>query len=112
MLSVTPLEPAVIAVQAAAAAAKGLVGEKKYTEVRSKTTWTLSAINGFSPIPPTIILFPIKIAIFIIVILVLIYAFHISAGWSALSAYLFQAVIVMLLSNWLMDKILKIGFGV
>jgi hypothetical protein len=88
------------------------VGEKKYQQVHSGATWGWGAINGFSPIPPMLPLFPVKIVLFIVLIIFFASVIGMSAGKTIMAAYLGQALIIMFASQWLLDNVLKHGLGV
>jgi hypothetical protein len=68
-------------------------------------------VNGFSPISPVLVFMPLKIAVFIVVLLICIFAIHIAPAWSALAAYLVQAVAVTLAAEWFASWALRMGFG-
>ncbi len=101
----------IIPLQRSASAAKGTMGEGNYKSARAGATWTWGAINGFSPIPPMLPLFPIKIALFVVILLICIFVFDMGAK-SIVAAYLGQAIIVMVATEWLVDKVLRWGVGI
>lgn len=104
--------PLVTGIQASAATTKAAIGDENYGKLRSGANWGYAAINGFSPMPAFILLLPIKIAIFVFVLLVFIFVFDTKWFTAAIIAYLVQAVVVMFMSNWIMDKLLKFGLGI
>jgi hypothetical protein len=90
---------------------RNVVGEDNYSRWRSRATWGYGLINGFSPISPQLVLMPVKIALFIVIILVCILAFGWSGLASAAAAYFGQAIIVALAAGWMADRLLAWGLG-
>jgi hypothetical protein len=68
-------------------------------------TWRAAAVNGFAPIPPIMVLLPLKIAIFVILLIILLVA---GAGWWSLPiAYVGQAVIVMISAVAILNSLIS-----
>mgnify|MGYP003442079210 FL=1 len=98
-----------VPLEAGANAAKGILGEKRYKQKRSTLTWTFGALNGFSPIPPMIPLLPVKIALFIVILIICLASGM--GGKSIVAAYLGQALLIMFFSEWFLDKFLSWGLN-
>lgn len=83
---------------------RGLAGSG-LRDVATNMTWRTAAINGFAPIPPIMVLLPIKIAIFVILLIILLVA---GAGWWSLPiAYIGQAVVIMLAAVAILNSLIS-----
>ena len=92
---------------AATAATRSAIGEEDYGKGRSAITWGYGAINGFSPIPPMITLLPIKIGLFVVILLICIFVLNMGPK-AILAAYLGQAIIIMFMSERIMSTAIKL----
>lgn len=76
----------------ASGAVKKVIGEDRYRAIRSKGPVAISLFQGFSPIPTILPLIAVKIAIFVTVLVLLMY--YVGPGLAIFGAYLAQALIV------------------
>lgn len=92
-------------------AIKTVFGDDAYNKTRSSFVWSAGVINGWSPVPPAIGLLPAKIAIFVVIMLVLVYAFGVGWGTAARAAYVGQALAIMVAFSAFTDLLLRWGIG-
>lgn len=101
-----------IPIEAGVAVTKAAVGEENYERGRSAAVRAAAIWNGFGLFPaPFIPLFPIKIVLFIIILLICIFALGIG-WWSVPVAYLGQGLIIMYFSEKILSLVLRFGFGI
>lgn len=69
--------------------------------------WGVSAVQGFAFVNP--LLWPMQIALIIIFVIIFIGMFGMETYHGMFGAYLAQGLIIMFLSEWILDKLIKLG---
>lgn len=81
----------------------------KYETFRGRATWGYSALVGFVPFNPGFWI--LQIPLFIVVVLVCIFVFGTGVGTSILIGYVSQALIAMVIVQWISSAVLSSTIG-
>ena len=97
-----------IPVSVGVGAARSVVGEETYQDIRGRGLFTTAVINGIVPINP--VTWIPRIAIMIVVVILL--TGYMSTGWAIFTAVITQAALLTLFSYVFIDKFMSFGMGI